>query len=93
MKCHWIGKLRHIFSGKFTCYIFPVTSTIFADQNPIANVPVVVIHAGRPRQFELRRHCRAHGGADGAVPCWGGGWEAADVAGAAAVPAAEALAA
>ena len=56
MKCHRIGKHCHIFCGKFTCDIFPVTPTIAADQHAMTDVPVIMVYAWRPRQFKFCRH-------------------------------------
>lgn len=59
-----------------------VFSSVTGDENSRSHVTVIVVDAGRPRQFKLRRHCRrAHGGMEDAA------------GGAATVTAADALAA
>ena len=51
---------------------FTVFSAVTRDQNSRSHVPVVVIHAGRPRQFQFQCHFLAHGGAEFAPLCGGG---------------------
>ena len=94
VELHRSGVFRHPVGMKPGDDLFTVFPAVTGDEHPRSHVTVVMIHARRPREFEFRRHCRAHGGADGAVPCGVGCWgAAADVAGTAAAPAAESFAA
>ena len=84
IELHRTGVFRHPVGMEPGDDLFTVFPAVTGDEHPRSHVTVVVIHAGRPRKFEFRRHCcRAHGGADGAadgaVPCWGGCWGAAGV--------------